>query len=316
MRAFITGVTGFAGSHLGEHLLAQGDVVSGCGQRGKWNASVPARVTTRIPVFAWNLADGVTPQIRQRVAAFQPDVVYHLAALSVPSDCGAAEPTPLAAAANIDGTQSIVELCQSLEHRPRILFASSCYVYAPVTADNAVVTETAATEPVGAYGKTKLAAERILLAAAEDPRFDIVIARAFQHTGPRQSPRMILPDWATQLLAAPGQPLRVICLDAHLDLSDVRDIVRAYRLLAVDGARGSVYNLGSGVSRRSGDILKTMQALGRDDREVIELQPGCRQHPIADITKLRQHTGWKPEIPFEQTITDTMNYWREQGTDS
>jgi nucleoside-diphosphate-sugar epimerase len=59
-----------------------------------------------------------------------------------------------------------------------------------------------------------------------------------------------------------------------------------------------------------------MQALGRDGREVIELQPGCRQHPIADITKLRQHTGWKPEIPFEQTITDTMNYWREQGTDS
>ena len=110
MRAFITGVTGFAGSHLAEHLLRQGDVVAGCTRRGRWDASLPVSVTSRIPVFAWNLADGVTPQIHQKVAAFQPDIIYHLAAVSVPADCGDSEPTPQAVATNIDGTSSIVDL--------------------------------------------------------------------------------------------------------------------------------------------------------------------------------------------------------------
>ena len=316
MRAFITGVTGFAGSHLAEHLLAEGDVVSGCGRRAKWDASVPATVTTRTPVLEWNLAAGVTPEVSQRVAAFRPDVIFHLAAVSVPADCGAEEPTSAAVAANIGGTTSIVELCRRLDHTPRVVFASSCYVYAPVTPDNPLVTEEAPTAPTRAYGKTKLAAERILRDAIEEFGLDVVIARSFQHTGPRQSPLMILPDWATQLLGPSDEPLRAICLDTHLDLSDVRDTVRCYRLLALDGTCGSVYNVGSGLSRKSGDILELMQTCAASTRDVIELQPGRRQHPIADISKLCEHTRWKAEIPIERTITDTLDYWRERGTDS
>lgn len=316
MRAFITGITGFAGSHLAEHLLARGDVVSGCGRRAKWDSSVPTSVTTRAPLFQWDLAHGVTSEVSQRVAAFLPDVIFHLAAVSVPADCGSDEPTPLAAAANIDGTRSIVELCRQLDHKPRVLFASSCYVYAPVTPDNPVVTEEAPIAPTGAYGKTKLAAERVLRGAIESGDVDAVIARSFQHTGPRQSPRMIVPDWATQLLRPSDEPLRVICLDTYLDLSDVRDTVRSYRLLALDGTGGSVYNVGSGVSRRSGDILDAMRTSAQSTRGVMELEPGRRQHPIADISKLCEQTGWKAEIPFERTIADTLNYWRERGTDS
>jgi GDP-4-dehydro-6-deoxy-D-mannose reductase len=274
---------------------------------------VPASTTTRTPIFQWNLADGVTPKAYQRVAAFQPDVIYHLAAVSVPSDCGADEPTPAAASTNIDGTRSIVELCRRLDNKPRVLFASTCYVYSPVTPDQPVVAEDALTEPVRAYGKTKLAAEQILRDAIKDHSVDAVIARSFQHTGPRQSPRMILPDWATQLLRPSAEPLRAICLDTYLDLSDVRDMVRSYRLLVLDGTCGSVYNVGSGVSRKSGDILKAMLACTQSTRDVIELQPGRRQHPIADISKIREQTGWVAEIPFERTIIDTLNYWRERG---
>ncbi|MBP89770.1 MAG: hypothetical protein CMJ64_24200 [Planctomycetaceae bacterium] len=316
MRAFITGVTGFAGSHLAEHLLAQGDAVLGCGRRGKWDVSVPTSVTTRTPVFVWNLADGVTPEVDQRVAEFRPDVIYHLAAVSVPADCGGEEPTPMASEANIEGTRSVVELCQRLDNNPRLVFASSCYVYAPVTPDNPVVTEEAPTAPTRAYGKTKLAAEQILRDAIEAGNFDAIIARSFQHTGPRQSPRMILPDWATQLLRLSDEPLRAICLDTHLDLCDVRDTVRAYHLLALDGVYGSVYNVGSGVSRKSGDILSAMQTCAQSTRKVTELQRGRRQHPIADISKLCECTGWKSETPFERTIIDTLNYWRERGMDS
>ena len=127
---------------------------------------------------------------------------------------------------------------------------------------------------------------------------------------------MILPDWTTQLLRSSDEPLRAICLDTYLDLSDVRDTVRSYRMLALDGVRGSVYNVGSGVNRRSGDILNALQTCARSTRDVIELQPGRRQHPIADISKLCKQTGWRTEIPLERTITDTLNYWRERGTES
>ena len=182
MRAFITGITGFAGSHLAEHLLAQGDAVSGCARRGKWDPTVPASVTAQSTVIPWNLADGATPQVCQRVEAFRPDVIYHLAAISVPEDCGNDTPTRAAAAANIDGTRSIVELCQRLDIKPRVLFASTCYVYAPVNARNPLVTEEAPTGPTRAYGKTKLAAEQVLLDATDERHCEAVIARSFQHT--------------------------------------------------------------------------------------------------------------------------------------
>lgn len=315
MRAFITGVTGFVGSHLAEHLLASGDVVLGCSRNNTWDASVPTHVIDQIPLVTWDLTTDPPHAPQEQVAAFRPDVVYHLAAISVPSDCGNDEPSPRAIAANVEGTRQIAKFCQSLVAPPRLVFVSSCHVYAPVTAEQAIVTEDAPVGPVRAYGKTKLAAER-LLQTDGNAGLDVVVARSFQHTGPRQSPRMILPDWATQLVKQTEEPIRVVCLDTHLDLTDVRDIVRAYRLLAVDGIRGSVYNVGSGISRRSGEILEEMQKRAGSTREVVELRPGRRQHPIADTSRLLEQTGWRPEIPFERTIIDTLDYWRKRGTDS
>lgn len=315
MRAFITGVTGFAGSHLAEHLLAAGDTVLGCSQKGQWDACQVGETCAQIRLLAWDVASGVTSQVQEQVAAFQPDVLYHLAAISIPADCGSDEPTPQAVSVNVDGTRSVVELCQALDRQPRMLYSSTCYVYAPVTADNAIVNEGSPLGPPRGYGKTKLAAEEVLRDATSNSGVDAIIARSFQHTGPRQSPRMILPDWVTQLLRT-SDPIRAICLDTYLDLTDVRDIVRAYRRLALDGISGSVYNVGSGLSRKSGDILKIMQASAGSDREVIELEPGHRQHPIADNSRLREQTGWRPEIPLERTIEDTLDFWRQRGTDS
>ena len=313
MRAFITGVTGFAGSHLAEYLLSYGDLVLGCSHNARWPAGLPAAHPRGVSLFAWDLADGVTVEVQQHVQAFQPEVVFHLAAISVPWDCGEAEPTPRAIHVNVDGTSAVVELCRALDPPPKLLFASSCYVYAPVSPTAAVVHEDAPLGPTGAYGKTKLAAEQRVLEAARMEGIPSVVARSFQHTGPRQSERMILPDWSRQVVRPGDKPIRAICLDTYLDLSDVRDVVRAYRALALDGIAGTVYNVGSGVSRRSGDLLETMQRCAGSRHQVIEREPGIRQHPIADISRLQQATGWKPEIPLEQTIIDTLNYWREQG---
>ncbi|MEA1950080.1 MAG: GDP-mannose 4,6-dehydratase, partial [Planctomycetota bacterium] len=144
-----------------------------------------------------------------------------------------------------------------------------------------------------------------------------IITRAFQHTGPRQSDRMMLPEWARQLAAdkngsAENKPVEVHTLDAFIDLSDVRDVVRAYRLLVQRQHEAMVYNIGSGVARRSGDLLDLLIQFSGSRRTVVELRPGAKQDPIADISRLQSETGWQPEIPVEQTIEDTLRYWQDR----
>ncbi len=315
MRAFITGVTGFAGSHLAEHLLACGDDVLGSSRHGRWSFGVPESVRRQVPLLNWDLAHGVDAIVRQAVLDFRPDVIFHLAAISVPSECGTAEPTPSALAVNVGGTQAVLDLCRGWPWSPRVMLASSCYVYAPVSAESPMVNESAPLAPRGGYGKVKLWAEERFLEAVQQG-LDGVISRSFQHAGPRQSLGMILPDWARQFTRETDEPGRVRCLDSYLDLTDVRDICRAYRSLAQVGQRGTVYNVGSGICRRSGDLLEIVQHCVGTPRKVVELEPGRRQHPIADITRLRQLTDWSPQITIEQTVRDTLHYWQIQGTDA
>ena len=321
MRAFITGVTGFAGSHLAEILLASGDEVLGSSHFGKWGFGVPAAVRQAVKLLSWDLSEGADDTVCRTVREFQPDAIYHLAAISIPSACGGDEPTPEALAINVQGTEGVIELCRTLGYRPRVLLVSSCYVYAPVSPASPFVTENSRVDPQRAYGKTKLMSEVLFQRAIYDGHLDGMVARSFQHAGRRQSPRMILPEWIRQFTISADEPIRVVCLDTHLDLTDVRDICQAYRRLVVDGKAGTVYNVGSGVDRRSGDLLEIIQQVASTRREVIEMEPGFRQHPIADISRLVEHTGWKSLVPLEQTVRDTFEYWRarlsyEQGMDS
>jgi len=313
VRALIIGIGGFAGGHLAEHLLASGDEVLGCSTRGRWPEELPAAVTSNAAVLPWDLRQALPVAARQRIAAFAPEAVYHLAAISVPKQCGTGEPSPEALAVNVRGTQAVVELVDGLASRPRLIFASSCHVYAPVSANRPVVAEDAPLGPAGGYGKSKLAAEQLVQAAASAGRVDAMIARAFQHSGPRQATAMMLPDWASQLAAAPDAPIRVVCLDAHLDLSDVRDVARAYRAMVVDGKPKTVYNVGSGICRRSGDLLQLLLEIANLRREIVELDPGSRQHPVADASRLAAHTGWSPRIGIRQTLEDIFKYWQQRN---
>jgi GDP-4-dehydro-6-deoxy-D-mannose reductase len=187
---------------------------------------------------------------------------------------------------------------------------STSHVYAP-TADNRPLGEDAPLGPTRAYGITKLAAEQEATAAARAGT-DVVIARAFQHTGPRQAPRMMLPEWSKQF-ADPNRPtVKVLRLNAFIDLCDVRDVVRAYRLLVAHGQSGGVYNVGSGRQLRSGDVLVELVRLADPARRIEELDPSPKQDPIADIGRLIAATGWRPEIAWQQTVADTYAYWREK----
>jgi len=313
-RALITGVPGFVGTHLAEHLLERGDSVLGCSPDGSWEARSPAELRDRLELVAWDLgsSDGLSAEGRRTIERFAPDWIFHLAALSVPRDCGSDEPTPAAIAVNVEGTRRVLELAGSLGGEVRVLFTSSSYVYGPVDRRSPRVDETARLAPRRGYGRTKLAAEEEVRRAVERQGGDALIARAFQHTGPRQGPQMMLPEWAEQFARGGPDPVKVHTLDAQIDLTDVRDVVRAYRLLAERGSRGEVYNVGSGTSRRTGDILHLLRSMADPDRPVVETRPGSKQDPIADTSRLVRATGWRATIPLEQTVADTLAWWRKR----
>ena len=310
MHALITGITGFAGAHLAEYLVARGDQVSGTSRRATWSDDVPASLAGQVDLLKWDVSQPATDGITARIAKSAPDCIFHLAAMSVPSDCGRDVPTPRAIATNVAGTRHVAELAASLPRMPRVVLVSSCYVYAPVATDNPLVDESAPLAPQSAYGITKRDAERVLLEMAQERGLSVIVARAFQHTGPRQSPRMFVPQWARQFALGGENPVEVVRLDTFLDLSDVRDVVRAYRALAEQGEPGRVYNVGSGECRRSGDIFERLRELAGSSRSAVESSPGMRQHPIADITRISAHTGWRPEIPLDTTLADVLAFWK------
>ena len=308
MKAVITGITGFAGSHLAETLLAAGDQVLGLARHDLWPSHLPVTLQEAVPLLAWDITQPATKELRDTLAQWQPDCVYHLAAMSIPADCGTTTPSDAALTTNVTGTEHVVELISTLPDSPRLLFVSSNHVYARVHADQPVVRENSQLGPDSAYGKTKLAAEKIILQAIQSEHVDACIARSFQHTGPRQQPRMMVPEWAQQF-AQGDDPIRVQSLDSCLDLSDVRDVVRAYQAIIHQGPRGEIFNVGSGTAIRGRQVCDCFQELASPRRQIEELNPGHHQHPIADISRLQEATNWQPEIELAQTVAETLDYW-------
>ena len=314
-RALITGVSGFAGGSLAEHLLQCGDDVLGCSPNGAWDDASPEELKEQVELLAWDLGSdgGISPEALRRIEEFRPDCIYHLAALSVPEDSGHQQPLPTALAINVGGTRQVMELAAALPWRPRVLFTSSSHVYAPVSPEAPKVGETAPLGPRRAYGRTKLLAEDEVRRAIQQHGCDAVIARSFPHTGPGQNPRMMLPQWARQFAAGGSRPVEVHTLDAQLDLSDVRDVVRAYRLLLGRGRRSGVYNVGSGVSRTSRDVLDLLRNMADPTRPVIELRGGFKQDPIADTARILRCTGWRARVSLETTVSDTLAWWQRSS---
>lgn len=312
VRAFITGISGFVGAHLARVLSSLGDVVTGANREGRWPVDlVETMRAARIDApRAWDIADEPTAELRRFLAEFRPDVVYHLAALSIPEDCGAAgPPTPRALAINVDGTMRVAELATAIScaapgqtpKRPRLIFASSSHVYGAVEPSRSMVAEDAPLNGTSAYAVTKRMAEERLLALAATGQLEVVIARAFKHVGARQDSRLMLAEWAAQF-AAGVEPVRIRSCDSVVDMTDVRDVCLAYRLLAERGVSGRIYNVGSGVPRRTGDIFLRFRALARPGCPFVETHPGFRQEPIADIRRIKADTGWSPTLSLDDSL--------------
>lgn len=309
-RILVTGAAGFAGSHLVDALARTGEHVIAWSRR-------PERLSgTNIQTQGVDLLD--RHAVAEAMAAARPDVVYHCAGAAQSGSAwdhiGATLET------NVMGTAHLLDALRASAPRARVVVTGSALVYRPTSE---VLTEGSAIGPAGPYAVSKLAQEMLCLRAAADD-LDIVVARAFNHIGPRQSPAFVASSVARQLARIEaGQcppELLVGNLDARRDLTDVRDTVRAYIGLAAKGRRGEVYNVCTGHAVVIRDLVEAL--VGRARVPVAIVQDPARYRPVdvpvvvGSPARLSAETGWTPDIPLDRTLDDILEWWRSQTGDS
>lgn len=292
-RALVTGAAGFAGQWLVRALLARGHQVEAWVRRP--SAQLPPAAQQQLV----DLSD--SDAVARTARAFRGDWVFHLGAWTHP---GRAENHPaLVWQTNVAGTAA---LAASLDGGQRLVFASTCHVYAP--SGGRPILETDPTGPRGVYARSKLAAEAACGAHAHP-----IIARAFHHTGPGQSTDYVLADWAAQVRErGPGTTVHTGELDLWRDFMDVRDVVTAYILLAEQGQAGEIYNICSGRACRLGDLLRAMsvpppQPLVQSSR----LRANENPRMVGNPGKLHR-LGHRPIWDVEQTLAEMALSLRER----
>jgi GDP-mannose 4,6-dehydratase len=326
-RAFITGITGMVGSHLADYLIAETDwdIVGLCRWRSPLDnlqALVPRiNANDRVELVYGDLRDTVS--INKAVAAADPDYVFHLAAQSFPKTSFDAPLDTLDT--NIQGTTRVLEALRTTRPDAVVHVCASSEVFGRVSKDQLPINEDCAFHPASPYAISKVGTDLIGRFYAEAYGMTVMTTRMFTHTGPRRGDVFAESTFAKQIamiehgLIPPV--VKVGNLKSLRTVADVRDAVRAYHLLVTHNpVAGESYNIGGTYSCLVGDILDALLALSpRRDDIVIEVDP-ARQRPIdadlqvPDTTKFRTHTGWRPEIDFEQTMSDLLQYWRQQIT--
>ena len=306
-RVLVTGASGFAGGHLLAALGSADSVTA-------WTGRDTDALASGAGGPAWRTVDLLDRQaVVRQVAAARPDTVFHLAAAA---QVGASWRTAgHTLAVNVRGTHHLLEAIR--EHAPgaRVVVIGSATVY---RSSPAALNEEAPLGPASPYAVSKLAQEELALRAARAEGLDAVVARPFNHTGPGQPPEYIAASVARQiaLIEAGRQAPRILVgnLAAERDLSDVRDVVRAYVLLAERGAAGAVYNVCQGRALKMQDLVNALIARSRARIEVAidaqRLRPVDTPVLLGSYERLAERTGWHPQIPFDRTLDDLLAWWR------
>ncbi len=305
----VTGASGFAGSHLLD-LLATTDA-----QLVAWSHRGGHHKPDDAP-GAWHAVDVLDgASVDRAIADALPDLVYHLAGDA--QSGGSWDRLGATFAVNVRGTQHL--LAAVARHAPsaRVVVTGSALVYKP---QDAPIVEDSALKPESPYAVSKLAQETLAARAAALDRLDVVVARPFNHLGPRQSPAFIAASVARQLAlieAGRGEPqLRVGNLDAERDLTDVRDTVRAYQAMADQGRSGVVYNVCRGEGLRMRALVQALVDRTRVPVDIVidpaRFRPVDVPYLVGAPDRLRSETGWAPQIPLERTFDDLLEYWRQR----
>jgi GDP-4-dehydro-6-deoxy-D-mannose reductase len=309
----ITGITGFAGSHLAEHLVIGGHVVHGIAHEDPPHPHLAA-VAERVRVHRGNILD--IAAVKAALEAARPDAVVHLAAQAVPT-LAALDPVS-AVRVNVLGTATLLA---ALEAHPdvRLVMASSADVYgAP---DSELVDERAPLRPANVYAATKVASEALVREFGDRRRGATTVLRPANQIGPRQHPGLAASAFAKQIAEAEAGIAEPVVkhgvLDARRDFLDVRDMAAAYALATDITQQGTaVYNVGSGRAVAVSELLDTLIALARVPvRAELDPERVRSGEPTAfalDARRFRERTGWAPRTPLRTSLADTLEWWRGQ----
>lgn len=313
MRVFITGATGFAGSHLLDALLARGDEVVAMTHPATSHQQLPNH-----PHLASIPGDLLDPSsLVAAVAEAQPDIIYHLAGQAYPARSWDIPAQTLAV--NTGGTANLLQAAVAYG-RPRVVVVTSAEIYGRVTAADLPLTEATLPQPRHPYGVSKLAAGYLISVYWERYQLPVVEARPFNHIGPRQALGFVVPDFASQLAAikldqAPPV-IKVGSLDVERDFTDVRDVVEAYLRLGESAQSGEAYLICSG---RAVSVQAILDMLIELTGKAVEVVYDARRGRPSDVpclygsyAKLEQHTGWRPQIPLHQSLADTLAEWERR----
>ena len=308
-KVLIIGAAGFVGNHLIDHIKKEYE---------SWDLECTKisseSIDKDVTVFDLDITDKT--QILNLLKEVNPDYIFHLAAQS--SVALSWKNPSLTIDINIKGTVNLLDSIRELEINPRVLLIGSGEEYGRVKENEIPISEDNNTRPGNIYAITKVTQNMIGKVYSDAYNLDIMSTRSFNHTGPNQAPMFVVADFCKQVAdIEKGEQeaiIRVGNLSAKRDFTDVRDVVKAYTSLTEKGKKGETYNVGSGKAIEIQSILDTILSLSTKEI-VVEIDQN-KLRPIdvpiieADITKLQNDTGWKPEINIEETIKDTLEFYR------
>lgn len=321
MRALITGITGFAGSHLAEYILAEQPGVEVFGTF-RWRSrmdNVEHLKDGHVKLIETDLRDYTS--VHRALENSRPDVVFHLAAQSfVPASWNAPSDTIIT---NVTGQTNLFEAIRALKLDPVVQIACSSEEYGLVLPDETPIKETNPLRPLSPYAVSKVGQDYLGYQYFQSYGLKAIRTRGFNHTGPRRGQVFVTSNFCSQVasieLGLQEPVIRVGNMEAIRDFTDVRDMVRAYWLAVTKAKPGEVYNIATGHGIHIREMLDLVLSFSRvrvrTEVDPERLRPSDVEILIGDSSKFRADTGWEPRIPFEQTVRDLLDYWRKVLTE-
>lgn len=310
--ALITGIGGFVGSHLSEHLITQGILVFGFYHPDHpiTNLDLIKQKITLIPLDIFKAGN-----IKNHLKQINPDYIFHLAAVSSPGF--SFQNTTFTLQNNILAQLNLLDGLVAIKSKAKILIVGSSEEYGNVTRNP--VSEHTEIAPLSPYAISKVAQDFLGYQYFLRSNLNVIRVRPFNHTGPRQAPSFVVPAFASQIaqIEKVGKgTIKVGNLESFRDFTDVRDMVKAYLLALEKGMLGEVYNIGSGKALKIADLLNSLIFLSGAKIEVkidkSRFLPIDIEKVQCDSTKFKKQTGWEPTIPIKKTLLDTLEYERSK----
>lgn len=313
MKVLITGITGFVGSHLAEYLLSMDLDVYGT---VRWRSRMEniEHLREKLELFECDIRDASS--VEGVIGKVKPEKIFHLAAQSfVPASWSAPSET---LTTNIIGQLNILESVRRHKYSPYVHIAGSSEEYGKTNKDGLPIKETNALNPLSPYGVSKVTQDLLAYQYHQSYQLKTIRTRAFNHTGPRRGEVFVCSSFAKQIAEIEKglkKPVMFVGnLEAKRDFTDVRDMVRAYWIATDRCVPGEVYNICSGKAWSIQEVLNILLSFAKVkitvEQDPKRIRPSDLLILVGDSSKFRKQTGWEPEIPFEKTLKDTLNYWR------